>query len=84
MHIFTGKVEDDTTIIFNKNYIIVGKNKSGIIFHLYWLILHTRMFIFRIKKGGNSRDSVIDHETINSHKLCYKCFKYGSYFFRYI
>ena len=46
IYIFTGKVENGTTIIFNKHYSIVGINNQGIIFHRYWLILHPRMFIF--------------------------------------
>ena len=49
IYIFTGKVENGTPIIFKKHCIILGVNNQEIIFHLDWLILHTRMFIFKMK-----------------------------------
>ena len=64
-----------------KHYIIVGIKNYGIIFHLYWIILHAKTLILNQINGNMPRSGVIDQETINPHDLCYQCPKDGPDFY---
>ena len=75
VYIFTGKVENGTAIIFNEALYNSWYESLRNNFHLYWLILHTKMHILNQFNGKLSSSGLFDPETINPHDLCYQCSK---------